>query len=246
VLVVLTKAFSCIVSMIPLKKLVTDALSRLYFIKVKACFIFPILCLSYSSAFAQPACTPSPTSNCEDVSSGSVYLMSSAANVDFTFDSFGKFVSGITINGATLLRLIVAEVAVPVTPCRWQLHANIDNGGVFAINEWEQITDYGNPGPPYPTVDLMQIRVRNACNTPLIGTGFNTLMNINQTLDIVDSPGFDFGPSGCAGTNVNRPGSYLTNYGEYSFIMDYRILPTFAFKPGVYQLNVRFCLSEDL
>lgn len=213
---------------------------KLYGLKNIFALIFGTLSLLST---AQPICPVSPTANCNPVGGGSVYLMTSAANVDMTFDTFGKYLSGITVNGATLLRLIVTE-AVP--DCRWQLHINIDNGGVAPINQWEQITTYGNPGPPNPTVNLMQVRVRNACNTSLTGTNFVNIANINQTIDVVESPGMNNPPGvGCPGSNVNRPGSYLTNYGEYSFIMDYRVIPNFSFMPGLYQLTIRYCLTED-
>lgn len=236
--------------MIPFRTLIVGSLHFQCPLFLRRVILILTILFSLTKLSAQPACTPSPTFNCEDVTTGSVYLMASAANIDMTFDSFGKFISGITVNGATLLRLTVAEVAAPVTPCRWQLHANIDNSAFLATNTiWEQIYDYGTPGPPYPTIDKMQIRVRNACNTSLTGAGFANILNTTQSIDIVESPGVSNNPGipgVCPGTNVNRPGSYLTNYGEYAFAIDYRVLPTTTFMPGIYQLTIRFCLSEDM
>ncbi|MBN8703576.1 MAG: hypothetical protein J0M08_10955 [Bacteroidetes bacterium] len=196
--------------------------------------------------FAQPACVVSPTSFCNPVGGGSVYLMSTSSNVDLTFDSFGKFVGGITQSGGTVLKLAITEAAAP---CRWQLHANVDNGGgLTPVTEWELITPYGAAGPPHPTVDLLDMRIRNQCNTSLSGTSFVDIPNINQTIDIVENPGADVLPG--AGTcalnqNVNTEGTYLTDYGQYAFTVDYRVLPTLTLRPGIYQLTVRYCLTED-
>lgn len=222
------------------KKLISQACSVTSFQKL---FLGIAFLLITNAGFAQPACNISPTTNCDPIGSGSVFLMSSATNVDMTFDTFGKYLSGITVNGASLLRLVVTEA---VAPCRWQLHVNIDNGGIAPITEWEPLVAYGAVGPPHPTVDLLQVRVRNACNTSLSGNNFVTVPNINTAIDIVDSPGISNASGGCAGINVNSPGSYLTNYGEYSFVLDYRVIPTFAFRPGIYQLTVRYCLTEDI
>ncbi|MDP4845089.1 MAG: hypothetical protein NWR83_11520, partial [Salibacteraceae bacterium] len=52
--------------------------------------------------------------------------------------------------------------------------------------------------------------------------------------------------AGCCATNTNGPGSYLTNYDEYTFTVDIRVDPGYAFNPGIYELDIRFHLEEQL
>lgn len=208
----------------------------------KAVMLCVLLFLSSKSFSQAPNCVVSPTSNCNAVGSGSVYLMSTSTNLVFTFDTFGKFLSGVTENGGTTLKLVVTEA---LAPCRWQLHVNIDNGGLAPINEWEQLATYGSPGATNPSVNLLQIRARNECNTSLTGNNFFTVANTGVTTPIIQNPGVTQAAGTCL-PNINGPGSYLTNYAEYHFTMDYRIIPTLNLRPGMYQLNVRYCLTEDI
>jgi hypothetical protein len=45
---------------------------------------------------------------------------------------------------------------------------------------------------------------------------------------------------------VNGPGSYLTNYDEFNFDIDIRLRPGARFNPGIYNLNIRFRLEENI
>ena len=53
-------------------------------------------------------------------------------------------------------------------------------------------------------------------------------------------------PAGSCSQNVNGPGSYLTNYDEFNFDIDIRINPEFNFNPGIFNLNIRFRLEENI
>jgi acetylornithine deacetylase/succinyl-diaminopimelate desuccinylase-like protein len=51
-------------------------------------------------------------------------------------------------------------------------------------------------------------------------------------------------PAGSCITNVNGPGNANTNPDEYLFDIDYRIVPGGSLKSGIYELRVRFLLTE--
>jgi hypothetical protein len=197
------------------------------------------------NTFSQPCSNPT-TSNCADAIAGtSKFLMSTPGNVNFTFDDMQKYVSGITNSGSTQLRLKVDEIIAG--NCKWKLMMYIDNNGYLPTNEWEQvITPYGLSGNN-PELNLIQVKVYNGCGTPLSSGIFQTFTNnVNyDILDIIpDLLGVRNMPGSCDGTNINGPGSYLTNYNEYNFNIDYRILPGYALKSGVYQIKINFCLVE--
>ena len=209
-------------------------------------FIAVLFLYSFTS-FAQPACNASTTLNCNDDGAGTDFLMSTATNQVFTFDSFGMFMGGITRSGATNLKLTITESAMATDDCRWQLHANVDNNGWAFNNEWELLTAYAATGTAAP-LDMLQLKVRNECNTPLPGVQvFSSIATTAGTFPIVENAaGTSNEPGTCSGLNVNRPGSYLdiTNYGEYHFAIDYRVIPVLGMQPGVYEVTVRYCLSE--
>jgi hypothetical protein len=54
------------------------------------------------------------------------------------------------------------------------------------------------------------------------------------------------GIGGCGGGQTNSVGSYLSSFGEFAFVIDYRVKPFYNYTPGKYELNIKFCISEDL
>jgi len=167
----------------------------------------------------------------------------------FTFDTFGKYYSamngGLTMNGATTIRLNVAGNAA----CRWKLHAYFENFGARPSADWTVNTTYSATGT-VPTIDILQLRIRNECSTSLTGAGFTPAMVDNSgTIFIIDNtiaPNANAGDP-CPAQNVNSSGDYLTNYTQYHFMVDYKVtLPAMGLRPGNYSLMVRFCLSEDI
>jgi hypothetical protein len=52
--------------------------------------------------------------------------------------------------------------------------------------------------------------------------------------------------AGACATNVNGPGNYLSNYDEYTFDIDYRLAPGLSLKSGIYQLRLKYLLTESL
>lgn len=168
-------------------------------------------------------------------------------NADFVFDSFRNYDAGITINNVATLRLRIEDQAIPDPDCRWFLHMMIDNnpGGGTASDEWETLATYGNGTAPKPTLDIFQIRLRNNCQTSPIDGIFQDFSNNGDIIDII-SDLLPLTPAGACTTNVNGPGDYLNNYNEYNFTVDIRVRPGYDFSPGVYELNVRFRLEEQM
>jgi hypothetical protein len=174
--------------------------------------------------------------------------MPTVSNVDFTFDTFAKYIGGVTQNGATQIRVNVSNNVTLDPDCRWALSAIVDNNPFSGTpaNEWESLVNYTSSGTP-PALDMLEIRVRNACNTSLTGPGFVSLLNNHgDAINIIDFNGGVTIPAGSCVTNVNGPGSYLTNYNEYNFTIDYRITPGLSLRSGIYQISLKFLIIEEL
>ena len=195
----------------------------------------------YTYPFFGQVCINPSTSNCSDAVTGSRFYINGRTNIDFTFDEMNKYTRGITYTGATQLRLKIDESNPGF--CKWKLIMIVENNGYN--NQWEPLTYYGNSGTN-PNLNLIQVSVWNGCGTPLYNGVFRTFSNnINQdTLSIIPDIPLRNLPGPCDGTHINGPGSYLNDYNEFSFNIDYRIIPGYALRPGSYQLRIRFCLVE--
>lgn len=194
---------------------------------------------------AQAICDVLTSANCNGFPESQLLLqnMQNTQLLEFNFDEFSEYNAGITFYGSTLLRLKVVDTISG--SCVWKLKMHITNGGTPTIlTEWETLVSYGSSGAK-PQLDLIQVRVTNACF--LSNAGFQTFAAVdNADIVIIDNlipqaagPAF-----GCSGGETNGPGSYLTNPGDYTFSIDYRIKPGFSRTPGKYELNIKFCLSE--
>ncbi len=212
-------------------------------IQIKFFLLIFVFFAPAKSIRAQP-CTNPTTSNCADAIAGtSEFIMSTPGNVDFEFDDMRKFINGITHSGSTRLRLKVNEIVVGT--CKWRLMMYIDNNGTLPNNEWETLTTYSATGSN-PQLTLIQVKVYNGCGTPLANGIFQIFSNNVQydILDIIPQLAVQNNPAPCDGTPINGPGSYLTDYNEYNFTIDYRILPGYALRSGAYQIKIHFCLVE--
>ncbi len=182
---------------------------------------------------------------------GTVELQSSATvDANFTFTDFSKYNAGITILSVARLRVKVENKDPIDLDCSWKLRMFIENnsGAGTAADKWEEITLYGNGNADQPSISDLEVRVNNNCGTPL-NTSFRSFTDVNDILNIIEEmlPQVIVPAGSCtaSGTkNVNGPGSYLTNYNEYSFDVDLRFKPGFTYNPGVYKLNIRFRLEE--
>jgi hypothetical protein len=186
-------------------------------------------------------CGAPSTANCQGVPSSEL-IQSSNGTVDFTFDDFSKYRSGITLSGVTTLRL---KVLPNNGSCKWSLRVYIENnpGSGTPVDEWETINSYGAGTNP-PTLDLLSFKVYNGCGTPINNNVYQNFVAVNGAfVDIINDVTLT-SAGGCT-TNVNGAGTYLTNPSEFTFMIDYRVVPGLNFSPGVYQLNLHFCLVEQ-
>lgn len=199
-----------------------------------------LLLLLHGTASAQ--CGPPPASNCQGVPNSSM-LLSGNGNIDLSFDSFQDYINGITVSGATMLRL---TVKANNASCKWKLRVYVDNNpsAPTPVDEWESINSYTTAGS-VPLIDLLEVKIYNGCNTPLNSGIYQRFAPVNGSyIDIINDIALT--PAGSCTGNVNGAGSYLTNYKEFSFTIDYRMKPGIGYKAGAYQLSLRFCLVEDV
>ena len=171
----------------------------------------------------------------------------SSVNQIVVFDDTTKYIGGITINSVTKIRVKVEDKTIVDPLCSWNLKMFIENnsGAGTPIDEWEEITNYGNGAGTNPTIDLLQVRIRNSCSTSPSDNTFRNFNDANDILDII-SDMLPITNAGSCTLNVNGPGSYLTNYDEFNFDIDIRLRPGARFNPGIYNLNIRFRLEENI
>lgn len=169
--------------------------------------------------------------------------MTTSNNVSFVFDEMREYIAGITQSGSTTLRLKVDETVVG--DCKWKLIMYIDNNGTLPVNNWETLISYGSSGN-IPELDLIEVKVYNGCGTPLQSGIYQIFTNNlnHDILEIIPESVPRVMPAPCDGSQVNGPGSYLTDYNEFTFNIDYRIKPGYLLRSGAYEINIRFCLTE--
>ena len=195
----------------------------------------------YGTVNASGQCSNVASTNCQAVPNSEM-LMSSESNLALSFSDFKDYNAGQTISGATRLRL---RVESNNASCKWSLRVYVENNPAAgtATSDWETLFNYGNQNN-IPTLDLLSLRVYNGCGTPLSSGIYQNFQPVNGAyIDIINDTDL-IAPGSCT-TNVNGAGSYLTNYNEYTFTIDYRIVPGLSWSPGVYQLNLHFCLVEQ-
>ncbi len=169
----------------------------------------------------------------------------SVSNI-MTFDSPSKYQGGLTIIGAARLKIRVEDKTIPDPLCSWNLTMLLDNNPSAGTpnNEWEKLALYGNGLNSNPTINILQVRVRNACATSPSDGIYQTVTTNTDILDIIAAL-LPVTPAGSCTTNVNGPGNYISNYDEFHFDIDVRVVPKFVFNPGIFQLNLRFHLEEN-
>jgi hypothetical protein len=167
------------------------------------------------------------------------------SQTDFVFDSFNKYISGITFHGVANVDIKVDD-QLPANPnCKWMLSMEVENnpsGGTNA-DEWETLTQYGIGGIDVPKIDILDVRVTNNCSTSPVDGVYQSFTLAGDQIEIIENTGIRINAGSCT-TNVNGPGSYLTNYDEFHFQIDFKITPGFSYNAGIYQLQVKFILLE--
>ena len=58
-----------------------------------------------------------------------------------------------------------------------------NSGAGTPLNEWEEVTNYGNGAGSNPTIDLLEVRVRNACATSPHDNIFRSFNDANEILE---------------------------------------------------------------
>jgi hypothetical protein len=174
----------------------------------------------------------------------------STSDANFTFTDFSTYNAGITLISVARLNVRVENKDPVDLDCSWKLRMFIENnsGAGTLADKWEEITLYGSGTSAKPSISDLEVRVNNNCGTPL-ETSFRSFTDVNDILNIIEEmvPQIIVPAGSCSASgtkNVNGPGSYLTNYNEYSFNIDLRFKPGFQFNPGVYKLNIKFRLEE--
>jgi hypothetical protein len=200
-----------------------------------------------SNLLGQAKCDNNTRSNC-DAFPLSYLLLQNQQNsqlIEFNFDNVSEYQAGVTYYGSTLIRVFASDVAN--SDCIWKLKMHITNGGFpIPLQEWETISSYGSSGAK-PQLDLIQVRITNACSSSPLNGSWQTFAAVdNADITIIDNSTSQSAGAlyGCSGGETNGEGSYLTNPGEYSFSIDYRIIPGLNKTPGKYEMSIKFCLTE--
>lgn len=167
-------------------------------------------------------------------------------NQILTFDDFTKYNGGISINSVARIRIRVEDQAIPDPLCSWSLVMSVNNNPGMGTppDEWEELNQYGSGLGDNPDINILQVRVRNACTTSPIDGVYQNFTNHGDLIDII-APLLPVTPAGSCINNVNGVGDYLSNYDEFNFNIDIRVIPSFSYNPGIYQLNVNFRLEEN-
>lgn len=185
------------------------------------------------------------TSNCQPVQpdGNSKFIITYKRETEIKFETMSDYLRGKEIIGATQLKL---SIDTNNSSCKWKLIMIIrkpENN--TPPDKWDNIIYYGTSGN-LPDISLLEVKVYNGCGTPVnngIYQHFNSDFDIIEIIPELPNQNF---PGNCDGSQVNTAGSYLTNYNEYNFMIDYRIRFNLnnSLRPGAYKLNINFCLAE--
>lgn len=179
---------------------------------------------------------------------GSVEIVpNTSVNAFMIFDDFTKYQGGITLQSVARIRIKVEDKTVVDPLCSWSLRMFIDNNSGVGTppTEWEELNLYGSGNGQNPLLSALEIRVRNSCRTSPSDGVFRSFTNTSDILDIIEQM-LPVTPAGSCAQNINGAGSYLTNYDEFNFDIDVRVKPDFQYNPGIFKLNIRFRLEENL
>lgn len=172
---------------------------------------------------------------------------SDPVSLNLSFSSFQEYVNGITVYGVARIKIRVEDKVIPDPDCRWFLTMEVNNnpGAGTAAADWETLGTYGvGPANP-PEIDILEVRISNACATSPINGTFASYFSTSGDIQDIIANLLPRKNAGACSDNVNGPGDFLSNYNEYTFQVDIRVKPDLDFKPGVYQLNLKFHLEEQ-
>jgi hypothetical protein len=172
-------------------------------------------------------------------------LPATSEQVDYVFDSFSKYIAGLTFHGVANVNIKVDDQTPPNPDCKWMLTMSVENNASSGTpaDEWEQLMTYGAGSASPAKIEILEVRVTNGCYTSPIDGVYQHFTQTGDFIEIIENTGIRIDAGSCT-TNVNGPGNYMLNYDEFHFQIDFRIVPGFNFDPGVYQLQVKFELVE--
>ena len=165
------------------------------------------------------------------------YASKTSPTIELTFNSISKYMNGITIPNALTLN-INADLT------QWDLYVGATT---VTPGELDVTTQYSSNGTN-PTVDLMEIRLRNVSSTSL-ASGFFPLTDIASPTYII---GTNLAPDAAINctdfppTGTNVAGDYISQPECYKFNVDLRIVPGLTHRAGLYTLRIDFILARDL
>ena len=166
-------------------------------------------------------------------------ILATNPNVEFTFNSVAKLVNGIVIPNAV-------TVNIEAIGTGWDLYA----GTVTTTpGTWDNAQYYTSSGNGTPPVSILQMRVHNLSNTPLI-SGYVPMQDVaTSTLDIIGNHlglDTDINCTDPSPAGTNTAGSYTTDPQCYQFRVDLKLAPGLNYRPGVYTLHLAFIVAPDL
>ncbi len=172
-------------------------------------------------------------------------LPATTEQADFVFDSFSKYISGITFYGVAKVNIKVDDQTPPNPDCKWMLSMTVENNpsGGTAVDQWETLGNYSSGSSAPPKIEILEVRITNGCSTSPADGVYQHFTQSGDFIEIIENTGIRIDAGSCT-TNVNGPGNYLMNYDEFHFQIDFRIVPGFNYDPGIYQLQVKFELTE--
>mgnify|MGYP000622134553 CR=1 FL=1 len=177
-------------------------------------------------------------------------ILEEQANSDFLVNDFSTYAAGVPRTTVARLKVIVEDKSPSLNTCSWSLVMSLDNNGA-PITEWEELNLYSNGLGQNPITDILEIKITNDCATSDIDGVFVsfpdvTAINIKDIIAPILNAGDINLPGACGTKNVNGPGSYLTNYQEFTFKIEVRIKPGMSYNPGKFGLTLNFRLEENL
>lgn len=172
-------------------------------------------------------------------------LPASTEQADFVFDSFSKYIAGVTFYGVAKVNIKVDDQAPPNPDCKWMLTMSVENNpsGGTGVDKWETLATYSLGSSNPPDIEILNVRITNGCSTSPVDGVYQHFIQSGDFIEIIENTGIRIDAGSCT-TNVNGPGNHLMNYDEFHFQIDFRIVPGFDFDPGIYQLQIKFQLTE--
>ncbi|HNW99135.1 MAG TPA: hypothetical protein PKK00_12065 [Bacteroidales bacterium] len=189
-----------------------------------------ILFFASNKSFSQGSGGPTPTSE------SLTFELKTNPTVDFVFNTYSSFLSGIT-------KFNVLTLNVLATGVQWDMYVSAQS---TSTGYWDNVVFYTSNGEDSIPTTLLQVKVSDANNTPNALTFFPVPDNTAPAY-IIGTSNIDAAVNCALGNHTNVEGSYITTPSCYKFNVDFRIVPGINnYRSGLYSLNVEFTLIEDL